>query len=62
MIQVRCPICDKPMQAQSLAELPYYPFCSKRCRLIDLGRWLDESYRLPCTDDPPPQPQPDNSD
>ncbi len=24
------------------------PFCSKRCQHIDLGMWLNESYRLPC--------------
>jgi endogenous inhibitor of DNA gyrase (YacG/DUF329 family) len=28
-------------------EWPDYPFCSPRCRLIDLGRWLGESYRIP---------------
>jgi endogenous inhibitor of DNA gyrase (YacG/DUF329 family) len=28
-------------------EWPDWPFCSPRCRLIDLGRWLGESYRLP---------------
>jgi endogenous inhibitor of DNA gyrase (YacG/DUF329 family) len=27
--------------------LPYLPFCSTRCRQIDLGRWLGEAYRLP---------------
>lgn len=25
----------------------HYPFCSHRCQLIDLGRWLDEEYRVP---------------
>jgi uncharacterized protein len=31
------------------------PFCSERCRLLDLGRWLDEEYRVPAepiSDDP----------
>jgi len=28
-------------------EYPEYPFCSKRCRTIDLGRWLGEGYRIP---------------
>jgi len=28
-------------------EYPDYPFCSKRCRIIDLGRWLGEDYRVP---------------
>jgi endogenous inhibitor of DNA gyrase (YacG/DUF329 family) len=28
-------------------EYPDFPFCSRRCRIIDLGRWLGEEYRLP---------------
>ena len=36
-----CPICGKPAAAQ------FRPFCSARCRLVDLGRWLDGSYRVP---------------
>jgi len=28
-----------------------FPFCSTRCQLIDLGRWLDEDYRIPDGDD-----------
>jgi endogenous inhibitor of DNA gyrase (YacG/DUF329 family) len=39
-------------------EWPEYPFCSPRCRLVDLGRWLGESYRIPSDevhdDDSPP--------
>ncbi len=40
----RCPVCDA---AVSLETSPTLPFCSDRCRLVDLGRWLDESYALP---------------
>ena len=29
------------------SENPSFPFCGERCRLIDLGRWLDEDYRCP---------------
>jgi len=25
----------------------YVPFCSRRCKLVDLGKWLDEEYRIP---------------
>ena len=46
MIRVRCPICDRKMQGQGPAEWPQFPFCSDRCRLIDLGRWLGEDYRV----------------
>jgi endogenous inhibitor of DNA gyrase (YacG/DUF329 family) len=37
---MRCPICRKPVD-RSNAE---YPFCSDRCRLIDLGKWSSEEY------------------
>lgn len=29
-----------------------FPFCSERCQTIDLGRWLDERYRIPTSDAP----------
>jgi endogenous inhibitor of DNA gyrase (YacG/DUF329 family) len=45
MISVRCPICDQSMPGDP-REWPRFPFCSDRCRLIDLGRWLGESYRI----------------
>ncbi len=35
-----CPVCGKP------AAPPHRPFCSARCKTLDLGRWLDGSYRL----------------
>lgn len=55
MIKVRCPICNQRMQGQSTREWPQFPFCSARCRMIDLGRWLGEDYRMPPdpTEDPP---------
>jgi endogenous inhibitor of DNA gyrase (YacG/DUF329 family) len=28
-------------------DYPDYPFCSRRCRIIDLGRWLSEDYKVP---------------
>ncbi len=47
MIKVRCPICEQEMHGQTAAEWPDFPFCSPRCKLIDLGRWLGEKYRFP---------------
>jgi endogenous inhibitor of DNA gyrase (YacG/DUF329 family) len=41
------------MEMQSRTEWPQFPFCSPRCRLIDLGRWLDGSYRLPAEEPEP---------
>lgn len=54
---VRCPACGK--QAPYGAENPARPFCSARCRSVDLGAWASESYRVasaasPADDDPPP--------
>lgn len=36
-----CPICDKPATEAS------HPFCSERCRDVDLNRWLSNSYAIP---------------
>ena len=44
-----CPTCRKsfdPILSEAV------PFCSHRCREIDLGRWLDESYGIPTVPDP----------
>lgn len=38
----RCPICKK-MVKESVEQ---YPFCSTRCKQVDLGRWVDESYKI----------------
>jgi endogenous inhibitor of DNA gyrase (YacG/DUF329 family) len=45
------------MEGQSLAEWPEFPFCGARCKTIDLGRWLGETYRIPAeeADEPPPE-------
>jgi endogenous inhibitor of DNA gyrase (YacG/DUF329 family) len=40
-----CSICGAAVAAR--AENPAFPFCGERCRLIDLGRWLGEEYRVP---------------
>lgn len=46
MPQLTCPICRKQFDSTASEALP---FCSKRCRQIDLGRWLGESYSFPAT-------------
>ena len=40
---MRCPTCHKELLG---AEAPYRPFCSERCKLIDLDHWLSERYRI----------------
>lgn len=46
---MRCPVCKREFEKDESNALP---FCSERCRTIDLGRWLGESYQLPVTPDP----------
>jgi len=46
MIKVRCPICEEWLQGSDRTQWPEFPFCSARCKLIDLGRWLDGKYAL----------------
>lgn len=47
MIQARCPTCDKSYEIAKLDDLPSFPFCSERCRLVDLGRWIDGAFVIP---------------
>lgn len=51
---MKCPICHKPVKGREDKDQPnvYFPFCSERCKLIDLGRWLDGRYQLPAEVDP----------
>ncbi len=44
MLLRRCPICDLEFDPEHSLALP---FCSARCRQLDLGRWLDERYGMP---------------
>jgi len=43
--KISCPRCGKP--SLFTAENPYRPFCSERCKLIDLGNWADGRYAIP---------------
>ena len=40
----RCPSCKKKFASDPTSNLMVLPFCSKRCRDVDLGNWLDERY------------------
>ncbi len=48
-----CPICRKAVQARSVN--PSSPFCSERCRQVDLGKWLNEEYAVPAEDAAAPE-------
>lgn len=43
-IEISCPTCKKKFNYFSSK---FRPFCSEKCRLIDLGQWLNESYSVP---------------
>jgi len=47
MIRGKCPTCRKPFEVAALADLPSFPFCSDRCKLVDLGRWIDGVHAIP---------------
>ncbi len=40
---ITCPLCKK---TTTWEENPWKPFCSERCKLIDLGKWASEEYRI----------------
>ncbi|MGH8210298.1 MAG: DNA gyrase inhibitor YacG [Steroidobacteraceae bacterium] len=42
--RVKCPTCRREID---WASSPFRPFCSERCRLIDLGAWLSEKHAIP---------------
>ncbi len=50
---MKCPICGKPVEWK---DNPFRPFCSERCKLVDLGRWVSDEYSVPG----PPLPQVSN--
>ena len=57
---VRCPGCgtETPYEGN-----PFRPFCSERCKRIDLGKWASEDYRVPVeTPQDAPEKGPDNPD
>lgn len=41
---MKCPKCGKPVEWK---DNPFRPFCSERCKLVDLGNWVNEEYRVP---------------
>ena len=44
-LKITCPICGKHNTWHP--ENPFRPFCSDRCKLIDLGEWANETRKIP---------------
>lgn len=45
-MRIDCPICKKTLEDAPDDHGPR-PFCSTRCKMVDLGNWLNEAYRIP---------------
>ncbi len=41
-----CPACKQPVETTDLARDKNFPFCSHRCKMVDLGKWFDGQYRF----------------
>ncbi|HTC44368.1 MAG TPA: DNA gyrase inhibitor YacG [Steroidobacteraceae bacterium] len=53
---VKCPTCGRLIEWSD--QSPFRPFCSDRCRLIDLGAWLTEKHAIAGEEsEPPPEPE-----
>ena len=52
---VKCPVCGKDVEWKETNM--YRPFCSERCKQIDLGAWADEEYKLPATEEDENDPE-----
>jgi endogenous inhibitor of DNA gyrase (YacG/DUF329 family) len=44
----KCPICNGAVKPRE--KNPSFPFCNARCKMIDLGKWMSEEYRIPVAD------------
>jgi endogenous inhibitor of DNA gyrase (YacG/DUF329 family) len=45
-MKIKCPVCRNKTEWK---DNPYRPFCSERCKLIDLGAWASEEYKIEST-------------
>jgi uncharacterized protein len=55
---VKCPTCGRSIEWSD--QSPFRPFCSERCRLIDLGAWLTEKHAIPDSETHPAADSPDD--
>jgi endogenous inhibitor of DNA gyrase (YacG/DUF329 family) len=52
MTTVACPTCQRPVEWSDAS--PWRPFCSERCKLLDLGAWMSEQRAIPGEELPTP--------
>jgi endogenous inhibitor of DNA gyrase (YacG/DUF329 family) len=63
----RCPRCGKEFLYESVAKFKTFPFCSQRCRDVDLGNWMMGKYVIPGKEPAKPDeafqnPEPESDD
>jgi endogenous inhibitor of DNA gyrase (YacG/DUF329 family) len=46
-LRIACPTCNRPVVRSPERAAPFVPFCSERCKLVDLGKWFDGEHRIP---------------
>ncbi len=46
MPKIKCRSCGKELLYNSISDIPTFPFCSERCKLMDLGSWFNEERRI----------------
>jgi len=44
-LKIACPTCGRQVH-YGRRESPHFPFCSERCKLVDLGKWLDGEHKI----------------
>ena len=59
MSKIKCRNCGKELIYNVISDMPTVPFCSERCKLVDLGLWFDEERRI---EEPSTSDQPENDD
>lgn len=46
MPKIKCVHCGKEFEYKDIKEKPSFPFCSKKCKMIDLGIWFNEGHSI----------------
>ncbi len=59
MSKIKCRNCGKELIYNVISDIPTFPFCSERCKLVDLGLWFDGERRI---EEPTTSDQPENDD
>lgn len=59
LARIRCPSCRREVRWEGN---PWRPFCSERCRTLDLGAWAAEKYRIPADETTDPLPSDDEGE